>query len=310
MLEARTQASVALFKLGAHSATLRPEFGGPKSLRCCCAKGVGHRAQLMLRARRGARENDYPVPLLRTPTPQKLSLSCPHSEHRGGSQLPSLSTSCHVADRERISSCSARRVAKAKVLPEPPPLVLVLVEMLEGVLCGAVRSQASSEGRRTLTLLGCRARRRLRHDGRVATAVLGRADAHVQPALGLVVTADAGCLSNRFCSVLLCAVHGLECRPQRRCCAGGGRGHAGLDQRLSPQLLRKHGFGGRSWLQFYECCQHNQCLAPAECLRPSTADITWFRHGIRILLFVRVGVYCRFVNGTASATRAPCGQSP
>ena len=45
MLEARTQASVALFKLGAHSATptLRPEFGGPKSLRCCCAKGcVSH----------------------------------------------------------------------------------------------------------------------------------------------------------------------------------------------------------------------------------------------------------------------------
>ena len=86
--------------------------------------------------------------------------------------------------------------------------MLVLVEMLEGVLCGAVRSQASSEGRRTLTLLGCRARRRLRHDGRVATAVLGRADAHVQPALGLVVTADAGCLSNRFCSVLLCPCMG------------------------------------------------------------------------------------------------------
>ena len=94
-----------------------PNLEGLKSLRCCCAKGVGHRAQLMLRARRGARENDYPVPLLRTPAPQKLSLSCPHS---GGSQLPSLSTSCHVADRERISSCSARRVAKAKVLPEPP----------------------------------------------------------------------------------------------------------------------------------------------------------------------------------------------
>ena len=71
-----------------------------------------------------------------------------------------------------------------------------------------VRSPASSEGRRTLTLLGCRARRRLRHDGRVATAVLGRADAHVQPALGLVVTADAGCLSNRFCSVLLCPCMG------------------------------------------------------------------------------------------------------
>ena len=71
-----------------------------------------------------------------------------------------------------------------------------------------MRSQASSEGRRTLTLLGCRARRMLRHDGRVATAVLGRADAHVQPALGLVVTADAGCLSNRFCSVLLCPCMG------------------------------------------------------------------------------------------------------
>ena len=83
------------FKLGAHSATLRPEFGGPESLRCCCAKGVGHRAQLMLRARRGDRENNHPVPLLRTPTPQNaLSLSCPHS---GGSQLPSPSTSCHRA---------------------------------------------------------------------------------------------------------------------------------------------------------------------------------------------------------------------
>ena len=51
-------------------------------------------------------------------------------------------------------------------------------------------------------------------------------------------------------------------------------------------------------------------LAPAEGLRPSTAHITQFVHGIRILLFARVGVYRRFVNGTASATRAPCGQSP
>ena len=46
-------------------------------------------------------------------------------------------------------------------------------------------------------------------------------------------------------------------------------------------------------------------LAPAEGLPPSTAQITWFLHGIRILLFARVGVYRRFVNGTASATRAP-----
>ena len=95
LLEARTQASVALFKLGAHSATLRPEFGGPKSLRCCCAKGVGHRAQLMLRARRGDRENNHPVPLYCVHQHHKtLSLSCPHS---GGSQLPSPSTSCHRA---------------------------------------------------------------------------------------------------------------------------------------------------------------------------------------------------------------------
>ena len=36
-------------------------------------------------------------------------------------------------------------------------------------------------------------------------------------------------------------------------CAGGGRGHAGLDQRLSLSCSQstKHGFGGRSWLQFY-----------------------------------------------------------
>ena len=37
-------------------------------------------------------------------------------------------------------------------------------------------------------------------------------------------------------------------------------------------------------------------LAPAEGLRPSTAHITQFVHGIRILLFARVGVYRRFVN--------------
>ena len=89
--EARTQASVALFKLGAHSATLRPEFGGPKSLWCCCAKGVGHRAQLMLRARRGDRENNHPVPLLRTPTPQNaLSLLSSLRAQRGVTTTESL----------------------------------------------------------------------------------------------------------------------------------------------------------------------------------------------------------------------------
>ena len=70
--------------------TLRPEFGGPKSLRCCCAKGVGHRAQLMLRARRGDGENNHPVPLLRTPTPQSSLSPAPHTHSRGRSRLPSL----------------------------------------------------------------------------------------------------------------------------------------------------------------------------------------------------------------------------
>ena len=57
------------------------------------------------------------------------------------------------------------------------------------------------------------------------------------------------------------------------------------------------------------CCAvcSRKVLAPAEGLPP---HITQFVHGTRILLFARVGVYRRFVNGTASATRAPCGQSP
>ena len=66
-----------------------PNLEGLKSLRCCCAKGVGHRAQLMLRARRGARENDYPVPLLRTPTPQS-SLSPVLTHSRGVTTTESL----------------------------------------------------------------------------------------------------------------------------------------------------------------------------------------------------------------------------
>ena len=57
MLEARTQASVALFKLGAHSAiyTLHdPNLEGLKSLRCCCAKGWGAAAAPQARARSGS----------------------------------------------------------------------------------------------------------------------------------------------------------------------------------------------------------------------------------------------------------------
>ena len=106
-----------------------------------------------------------------------------------------------------------------------------------------MRSQASSEGRRTLTLLGCRARRMPRHDGRVAIAVLGRADAHVQPALGLVVTSDAGCLSNRFCSVLLCPCMGsIRFRSVSSPAAVRGRRPRARWARSAafPQLLPKH----------------------------------------------------------------------
>ena len=62
------------------------------------------------------------------------------------------------------------------------------------------------------------------------------------------------------CALLL---HGIDPIPQRRCCAGGGRGHAGLDQRLSPQVARKHGFGGflasilrMSWHQLKAWVRH------------------------------------------------------
>ena len=188
---------------------------------------------------------------------------------------------------------------------EKVALVLVLVEMLEGVLCGAVRSQASSEGRRTLTLLGCRARRRLRHDGRVATAVLGRADAHVQPALGLVVTADAGCLSNRFCSVLLCPCMGSIRFRSVSSPAAVLRGRRPRARWARSAAFPSGSAKARIWRTFL--AQFYDVLAPAEGLGPTSSDsCTVFG----FWLFARVGVYRRFVNGPASATRAPCGQSP
>jgi len=166
---------------------------------------------------------------------------------------------------------------------------------------GAQPAQASSEGRRTLTLLGCRARRRLRHDGRVATAVLGRADAHVQPALGLVVTADAGCLSNRFCSILLCPCMGsIRFRSVSSPAAvlRGRRSRARWARSAFPSTDLADVLALRmSWHQLKACPRP----------RPTSRSLcTVFGFG----LFVRVGVYRRFVNGTASATRAPCGQSP
>ena len=49
-MEARTQASVALFKLGAHSATLRPEFGGPEKFKVLLRKR-GNRGRVIASAR-------------------------------------------------------------------------------------------------------------------------------------------------------------------------------------------------------------------------------------------------------------------
>ena len=80
-------------------------------------------------------------------------------------------------------------------------------------------------------------------------------------------------------------------------------GDAAYDQRLSLSCSESTDLAAVLGFNFTDV------LAPAEGLPPSTAHITQFVHGIRILLFARVGVYCRFVNGTASATRAPCGQT-
>ena len=70
------------------------------------------------------------------------------------------------------------------------------------------------------------------------------------------------------------------CRPQRRCCAGGGRGHAGLDQRLPLKLRRKSTdladvlrFNFTSWHQLKAC----------------PAQIAHFVHGIRILAICSCG---------------------
>ena len=177
--------------------------------------------------------------------------------------------------------------------------------MLEGVLCGAVRSQASSEGSAHphSPRLQSSSEAAARREGRDSSP---RRATRLDSALGLVATADAGCLSDRFCSVLSARAwarsDSAACRPQRRCCAGGGRGHAGLDQRLSLSCSESTDLADVLGFNFTDV------LAPAEGLRHG--HITQFVHGIRILLFARVGVYCRFVNGTASATRAPCGQSP
>ena len=100
---------------------------------------------------------------------------------------------------------------------------------------------------------------------------------------------------------------GLDPNPQRvvpsgesaREAAAGTLGSiSGFPQLLRPKARIRRPFVASilrmSWHQLMACPAH----------------IAGFVHGIRILLFARLGVYRRFVNGTASATRAPCGQSP
>ena len=100
LLEARTQASVALFKLGAHSATLRPEFGGqPKSLRCCCAKGVGHRLEGELE---------------RTTT---LSRYCVHQHHK--SSLSPVSSLTQGGHNYRVPRLAATLPTESGSPPAP-----------------------------------------------------------------------------------------------------------------------------------------------------------------------------------------------
>ena len=187
---------------------------------------------------------------------------------------------------------------------------------------GVRRSQASSEGRRTLTLLGCRASSEAaaRREGRdssprasrracptsAGTRCDGRRRLPLQPLLQRPSLPGAWARSDS-----------AACRPQRRCCAGGGRGHAGLDQRLPLSCsestdLAVLGFNFKALIwpflaSILRMSWHQLKACPRP--RPTSSDLrTVF--GFCYLLVWGYIADCRFVNGTASATRAPCGQSP
>ena len=105
-------------------------------------------------------------------------------------------------------------------------------------------------------------------------------------------------------------VHGLDPIPQRVVPSGGAAREAAAGTPGSICGFPSSCAESTDLADVLVSVKRSDVLAPAEGLPPSTAHIVGFAHGIRILLFARVGVYCRFVNGTASATRAPCGQSP
>ena len=186
---------------------------------------------------------------------------------------------------------------------EKVALVLVLVEMhSRGCFVGRCAARpAVRGGAPSLSSVAELVGRRLRHDGRVATAVLGRADAHVQPALGLVVTADAGCLSNRFCSVLLCPVHGLDPIPQRVVPSGGAAREA-----AAGTLARSAAFPSTD-LADVRGFNFTFVLAPAEGLHGPDRRI---RARYSDFAICSCGGILQICQCTASATRAPCGQSP
>ena len=248
-MEARTQASVALFKLGAHSATLRPEFGGPKSLRCCCAKGVGHRAQLVLRARRGDRENNHPVPLLRTPTnTTKRSLSPVLTQGGHNYQVPRLAATGRSCHRAQLETLPLNRHP-----PPPAPAPLLLPRELNR----SKRAIASWPRAR-------RSRRRSAHRSRSSpippVTCVGR-DSMSPPSSPTRTPSTAGGLRRgeglrllRWPTAPSSSMGSIRFRS-----GGAAReaaaGTLGSISGFPLQVARKHGFGGflASSLQFYEC---------------------------------------------------------
>ena len=115
MLEARTQASVALFKLGAHSATLKPEFGGPEKFK-------------VLLRKRGRTQGLYRFWLVRAPCvagqSSPASQRSPDCHHTLASTTgrPRLSRPLPPAFRPQHQPLSGMRAAPAR----PPELADVI----------------------------------------------------------------------------------------------------------------------------------------------------------------------------------------
>jgi len=117
------------------------------------------------------------------------------------------------------------------------------------------------------------------------------------------------CLSNRFCSVLLCPRCMGSIRFRSVSVPSGGAAREAAASTLGsisgfPSVAPK----ARIWRTFLvSILRMSVHQLKREGLHPSTADIVGFAHGIRIFDFARVGVYPRFVNGTCTCTcTCPC----